>query len=640
MLKTGIRIILSGILILSAIPLAAQEYITHKVTKGQGLFSISKIYHVSEDDIIRANPGSESVIKVGQELRIPVGNSNAPTAHIIRTGETLYSLAKSNGLTVDELMKANPGIDPGKFKAGNTIIIPKANSQEPDQSLKSEDSTSSGTEQTQTQPSGRTVETPAAQPMASPMASPADDSRREAITHQVQKRETVYRICREYGISTNEFYEANPTYKDKKLRAGDIVVIPGTTAATEETASPAGQTVPAEQPGPAVVPVIPDTSGTSEPQSSVLSVGQQPFTERSNAINAALIMPFELDRPQSAEQKKMVEFYQGVLLTLEDMKQSGISVNLKVYDSGDEHSSIIPILNRSEMASMDVIFGPKYDSHIAAAADFAKEHAIPLVLPVSTQSEAVTDNPYIFQLNSSHSSMTDEVCDHFFRQFNRARIIEIGTGSSSSNQLIAKLRERLGTDPDRYAYISLNTESEDIASEFTSLLMPGYQNIFMTSATGGNELSAILPILQLVTRSKDQSIETHLFGYPEYQVFSQNYIEQFYEIDTWFYTWFYTNTKLSESASFGIRFHKAFGRQLLQTYPSYAEYGYDMAKFFLSGISKYGSQFIWNLDRISTSPIQMGFKFRRTDGNGGFVNRKVFFVHMSDRNVIQKIDFD
>lgn len=191
MLKTGIRIILSGILILSAIPLAAQEYITHKVTKGQGLFSISKIYHVSEDDIIRANPGSESVIKVGQELRIPVGNSNAPTAHIIRTGETLYSLAKSNGLTVDELMKANPGIDPGNFKAGNTIIIPKANSQEPDQSLKSEDSTSSGTEQTQTQPSGRTVETPAAQPMASPMASPADDFRRGNHTPGAKKRNCI-----------------------------------------------------------------------------------------------------------------------------------------------------------------------------------------------------------------------------------------------------------------------------------------------------------------------------------------------------------------------------------------------------------------------------------------------------------------
>ena len=48
-----------------------ESYFLHTVTKGQGLYSISRMYGVTEADIIRLNPGSEVVIKAGEQLRIP-----------------------------------------------------------------------------------------------------------------------------------------------------------------------------------------------------------------------------------------------------------------------------------------------------------------------------------------------------------------------------------------------------------------------------------------------------------------------------------------------------------------------------------------------------------------------------------------
>ncbi len=69
----------------------AQEYFLHTVTKGQGLYSISRMYGVTEDDIIKLNPGSEKVIKVGQELRIPNRQkTSSGHFHTIQKGETLY----------------------------------------------------------------------------------------------------------------------------------------------------------------------------------------------------------------------------------------------------------------------------------------------------------------------------------------------------------------------------------------------------------------------------------------------------------------------------------------------------------------------------------------------------------------------
>ena len=73
---------------------SAQEYFMHTVTQGQGLYSISRMYGVTEDDIIKLNPGSEKVIRTGQELRIP--NRQQPASgkfHTNQKGETLYRLS-------------------------------------------------------------------------------------------------------------------------------------------------------------------------------------------------------------------------------------------------------------------------------------------------------------------------------------------------------------------------------------------------------------------------------------------------------------------------------------------------------------------------------------------------------------------
>ena len=44
--------------------------------------------------------------------------------HTIRQGETLYIIARKYGVSVDALLKANPGIDPRKLQVGQTINVP------------------------------------------------------------------------------------------------------------------------------------------------------------------------------------------------------------------------------------------------------------------------------------------------------------------------------------------------------------------------------------------------------------------------------------------------------------------------------------------------------------------------------------
>ena len=47
------------------------NYFLHTVSRGQSLYSIANMYHVSIDDIVRLNPGSDKQIRVGEALKFP-----------------------------------------------------------------------------------------------------------------------------------------------------------------------------------------------------------------------------------------------------------------------------------------------------------------------------------------------------------------------------------------------------------------------------------------------------------------------------------------------------------------------------------------------------------------------------------------
>ncbi len=124
----------------------------HTVQSGDTLWDIAKSHHVSVEELVGANPAVTDPNKIypGQELRIPdhfdtgttpeapsspvpggqgVG-ANAPDATTVRTfqvgpGDTMTSIAKRHGVTLQALVAANPQIaDPNKIYPGQTLMIP------------------------------------------------------------------------------------------------------------------------------------------------------------------------------------------------------------------------------------------------------------------------------------------------------------------------------------------------------------------------------------------------------------------------------------------------------------------------------------------------------------------------------------
>lgn len=123
-----------------------KSYYIHKIEKGQSLYSITKLYNVTLDELYTTNPELKNGVKANQEIKIPTGmagvkpvpttavNTNTPITgqqvdtskyftYKISKGETIYSITKKFNLTEAQLNSYNPGLAQQGLKDGQIIAI-------------------------------------------------------------------------------------------------------------------------------------------------------------------------------------------------------------------------------------------------------------------------------------------------------------------------------------------------------------------------------------------------------------------------------------------------------------------------------------------------------------------------------------
>ena len=121
--------------------------VTHQVKKGETIYGLSKQMGVSVDDLIASNPEIKDGLRAGQTISVTIPSaipsdkriatvakpgqdeSHATDAaaggdgYVVKQGETFYSIAHANGITVSELEQANPMA--GVLHPGDVLVIPK-----------------------------------------------------------------------------------------------------------------------------------------------------------------------------------------------------------------------------------------------------------------------------------------------------------------------------------------------------------------------------------------------------------------------------------------------------------------------------------------------------------------------------------
>ncbi len=118
-------------------------YYIHQVKKGETAYSIARAYGITVEELTRQNPPAVYGINEGQSSQNSrrYGNESKPSLthnteteymmiakfiyHNLKPGETIYSLSKSFGVSENEIIQSNPGIDINKLSVGVELAIPK-----------------------------------------------------------------------------------------------------------------------------------------------------------------------------------------------------------------------------------------------------------------------------------------------------------------------------------------------------------------------------------------------------------------------------------------------------------------------------------------------------------------------------------
>ena len=130
--------------------------------------------------------------------------------------------------------------------------------------------------------------------------------------HKVKKKETIFGISRMYDITIEQLMKANPEMNTPgyELKKGDVLKIP---FATQQVAAP--------------VVKEPDMDAVDD--------------VRKRAIRLGVMLPLH---NVNGDGKRMVEYYRGVLMACDSLKQRGISVDIHAWNAAEDGNIMMRLL--------------------------------------------------------------------------------------------------------------------------------------------------------------------------------------------------------------------------------------------------------------------------------------------------------
>ncbi|MDR7241453.1 LysM peptidoglycan-binding and 3D domain-containing protein [Priestia megaterium] len=212
---------------------ASADTDTHKVKAGETLFSISQQHNVTVEDLKKWNGLSSTLIYANQTLQIgststDSSSSSTPTTtssnhtYTVKSGDTLYRIAKNNGTSVQQLKEWNN-------LSSHLIYV--------NQVLKI-----SGTGTVSSSPSA-----PVQEKTNETQASPAPSNSK---SYKVQPGDTMWSVAQRHGISISQLKQWN-NLSSNTIYINQVVQVGGKAAAQAKPSTPS--------------PAAPSTPSTSTP---------------------------------------------------------------------------------------------------------------------------------------------------------------------------------------------------------------------------------------------------------------------------------------------------------------------------------------------------------------------------------------
>lgn len=481
-------------------------------------------------------------------------------SHVVLERQTLYSIAKAYGVSVEDIYAANPEqeIEKNGLKKNSIIRIPIHDEKE----IKEEKAKGEG-----------------------------------GIIHVVKWYEDLQGIAERYGVSPESIMEANGL-KDGKLKSRMKLLIPaGGQSEVKDIAGP--QVEPEEE---AETNIVEGDGSLPEEAETGLYIPAQ-----KNELNFALILP--LKAAGGFASTNYMDFYSGSLLAAEEAGLKGIRVELSVYDDGTS----LPALSAERLDGFDAVIGPVSRNNMESLLQKAPRGAT-LVSPLDPKTGALCESwPMLCQANSDSGEQYADLVDWIAsdrQDGDKVLVIFEKSKTALRNRLDTLLRNR-GIDFNELSYNIL--EGRNIGDALKARMTNAACNRILVASESEAFVNDVVRNLNVAVHDR---YDIALYGPSKFKSFETIDIENLHNVRLHLSLSYNIDYGRDEVKSFVMKYRALFG-----TEPSaFAFQGYDLLKYFTDACSLYGEDWRSHMEGKRVQLLQSDIRFEKLPGKLGYTN--------------------
>ncbi|MBD5328586.1 MAG: LysM peptidoglycan-binding domain-containing protein [Bacteroides sp.] len=552
-------------------PLDSEEFIeplTHLVKKGETVYSISLMYKIPIEKLYSMNPGSRAGIKAGELLKVkdtaiaPTSNEN-PEFYEIKRGDTLYQLARTFNTTVAAILNNNPGISEDNFRAGERLKVPRYG-----EGLKIETSV---------------VEEPTVVGFSS---------------YKVEKKDTWDSIAEKTGVSVEDLKNANGGKNN--LKSNQIIGVP------ELALDSVTKTVITEDPRELTL------TGVSEIYGDVHKIVSSKDSMMEMRVGIVMFDPTS---------KKDLDFTRGFLTGVNKVKNSSYRLNVKVFDGRKSHDALIDSLGSYNPS---IIFTTYEKNTPEFFADYALVSRVPVINTFDLKDETFMTNPYFVNILTPSNYFNDEVVNTLYNRYQDSKLVVVGAENDSNDMLLSILENKWGDSK------ILRFTSVEALEEFP--FGSGSYLVFGNVSKKDDISNLVESVGKL--KEDNMNVTINIVGRPSWIVYDESLKDTFHKADLYIPARFYYDKGSEDAKQFISEYHQLFNMTPAKSFPMYSTMGYDEALYFIPSWVSTGGDI--NNFKQSNSTVQSDFDLIRLENWSGMMNPMVYLVRFTPYGTIEK----
>ena len=510
-------------------------------------------------------------------------------SHIVLERQTLYSISKAYGVTLEDIYRFNPTVKEVGLKKNSIIIIPSQDAIKSSVTVQMPEP-AKAPEAVKEEPAVKRPEKPRQAPE---VKAPVKEKTRRI--HIAKWYEDLDVIAEQYGVTVDDIMKANNLTGRKLVKRQKLIIpYPGEETVTKPTV--AAEVAP--------IPQVPAEETVAE---VVDSVTIEPVSK----VNLSLVMP--LTNSEGEPHRNNMDFYCGALLAVYDMANEGIDCNLNVCDIMNADSGF----DMESLTKSDMIIGP------VSTADLTRMfNAVPagttVVSPLDPRAEKlITEHSSMIQIPTPHQVQNRDLIKWMEEDFTEGdRAVMITEKGARQTGIVNIMKEALDSSSLAYQTFSYSIlEGRDVTEALTGLMSEEGKNRIVIASESEAFVNDVVRNLNLLIYN---NLDIVLYAPSKIRGFDTIEVENLHKTSTHVSLAYYVDYESPLVKEFLLKY-----RALFNTEPNqFAFQGYDVTRYFASQYTKAGKNWKEGLDGNETEMLQSTFMLRRQP-SGGHLNNGI-----------------